>query len=151
MNGVSTNSKGEISPLVSIIVNCYNGEKFLKEAIDSIIGQKYLTWEIIFWDNCSSDNSAKIVKSYHDPRIKCYRSKEFTSLVSARRRAVEKCSGEYICFLDCDDIMLPASIKTRVSAMQASNAAIGYGGAIYINEVGNVVPRYFQWVSSTVR
>ena len=44
-------------PLVSIIINCYNGEKFLKDCLDSITSQSYKNWEIIFWDNCSTDNS----------------------------------------------------------------------------------------------
>ena len=50
-------------PLVSIIMNCFNGEKYLKESIDSVISQTYKNWEIIFWDNQSNDKSAKIFKS----------------------------------------------------------------------------------------
>ena len=48
-------------PLVSIIINCYNGEKFLKDCLDSITSQSYKNWEIIFWDNCSTDNSKHIL------------------------------------------------------------------------------------------
>ena len=51
-------------PLISVIMNCYNGESYLKEAIDSVINQTYPFWEIIFWDNQSSDNSAKIFSKY---------------------------------------------------------------------------------------
>ena len=61
------------NPLVSVIINCYNGEKYLREAIDSVIAQTYSNWEIIFWDNQSTDSSAEIVKSYNDDRIKYYR------------------------------------------------------------------------------
>ena len=50
--------------LVSIIMNCYNGQRFLKEAIDSVYQQTYHDWEIIFWDNASDDDSAKVAKSY---------------------------------------------------------------------------------------
>ena len=59
-------------PLVSIIVNCFNGEEYLREALDSIITQTYKNWEIIFWDNQSNDTSAKIFKSYQDNRLKYY-------------------------------------------------------------------------------
>ena len=52
-------------PLVSIIINCLNGEKYLKEAINSVYKQSYKNWEIIFWDNGSIDNSKKIAKSYN--------------------------------------------------------------------------------------
>ena len=61
--------------LVSIIMNCYNGEKYLREALDSIIDQTYKNWELIFWDNQSTDYSAKIVLSYNDHRVKYFYSK----------------------------------------------------------------------------
>ena len=54
--------------LVSIIMNCYNGEKYLREALDSVLAQTYDNWELIFWDNRSTDNSANIVHSYNDDR-----------------------------------------------------------------------------------
>ena len=63
-------------PLVSIIMNCHNGEKFLKESIQSIISQKYKKWELIFWDNKSTDESAKILKSFKDKRIRYFKSKK---------------------------------------------------------------------------
>ena len=58
------------NPLISIIMNCYNGEKYLQEALDSVINQTYKNWELIFWDNQSTDKSANIVHSYNDNRIK---------------------------------------------------------------------------------
>ena len=63
-------------PLVSIIMNCYNGEKYLKHSIKSIINQKYVNWELIFWDNKSTDNSAKILKKFKDKRIKYFYAKK---------------------------------------------------------------------------
>ena len=57
------------SPLVSVLINCYNGEKYVEAAIDSVIDQTYKNWEIIFWDNQSTDNSEKILKKYNDERI----------------------------------------------------------------------------------
>lgn len=59
----------EHTPLVSIIVNCYNSERYLKETIDSILAQTYSNYEIIFWDNQSTDTTANIIKSYNDKRI----------------------------------------------------------------------------------
>ena len=57
-------------PLVSIIMNCYNGEKYLKNSIKSIIRQHYKNWEIIFFDNCSTDQSVSIIKSFENKKIK---------------------------------------------------------------------------------
>ena len=58
------------NPLVSIIVNCHNGQKYLNQCIKSIINQTYKNWEIIFWDNCSTDNSTNIIENFKDKRIK---------------------------------------------------------------------------------
>ena len=63
-------------PLVSIVMNCHNGEKYLKKSVASIINQSYSNWELIFWDNKSSDNSAKILKDFKDKRIKYFYSKK---------------------------------------------------------------------------
>ena len=67
----------KLYPLVSVVMNCYNGEKYLREAIDSVISQTYPNWELIFWDNLSVDGSSGIVKSYSDVRIKYYKASEF--------------------------------------------------------------------------
>ena len=55
-------------PLVSIIINCHNGEKYLNKSINSVLSQSYKNWEIIFWDNYSSDNSRKIIQSYKEKK-----------------------------------------------------------------------------------
>ena len=67
-------------PLVSIIINCYNGEKFLKDCLDSITIQSYKNWEIIFWDNCSTDNSKYILDKYKSYSVKYFCSDNFTLL-----------------------------------------------------------------------
>jgi glycosyltransferase involved in cell wall biosynthesis len=92
------------SPLVSIIINCFNGEKYLKEAINSVCLQSYSNWEIIFWDNLSTDNSASIAKSFDDVRIQYHCSAEFTPLGFARNQAVSKAKGLWVAFLDSDDV-----------------------------------------------
>ena len=91
-------------PLVSIIMNCHNGEKYLKDSIKSIISQTYKNWELVFWDNNSKDNSKKIVKNFNDKRIKYFKSKKFNSLYHSRNLAIKKAKGKYIGFLDVDDL-----------------------------------------------
>ena len=56
-------------PLISIVMNCYNGEKYLEQAISSIINQTYTNWELVFWDNLSEDRSSEIVSKFNDIRI----------------------------------------------------------------------------------
>ena len=101
---------GSSQPLVSVIMNCYNSDSYLKEAIDSIYAQTYSNWEIIFWDNASTDKSSDIAKSY-DNKVKYYKAESTTSLGEARFLAVEKSIGEYLAFLDCDDYWLPEKLK----------------------------------------
>jgi len=89
--------------LVSVIVNCYNGEKYLKDALKSIQNQKYSKWELIFWDNQSTDKSKEIFNSFKDERFKYFYADRHTTLYEARNLACKKSNGEFIAFLDCDD------------------------------------------------
>ena len=104
-------------PLVSIIMNCYNGEKYLKESIKSILLQTYPNWELIFWNNKSTDNSEKIIKKFKDQRIKYYKSKKFLNLYESRNLAIKKSRGKYITFLDVDDQWLKTKLNNQVSFM----------------------------------
>ena len=88
---------------VSVIVNCHNGEKYLKECIESILNQKYQYFEIVFFDNFSSDNSKTIVTKFQDKRIKYFFSNKKLSLYKARNEAIKVSTGEIIAFLDVDD------------------------------------------------
>ena len=104
------------NPLVSVIINCYNGERYLKQAIDSIFNQTYKNWELIFWDNCSTDRSAAVAKSY-GCRVSYYKSTRNTTLGEARTEAIRKVKGKYITFLDCDDIWLENKLELQVDFM----------------------------------
>ena len=116
------------SPLVSIVINCYNGELYLKETIDCVLHQTYKNWEIIFWDNMSSDNSSKIVKSYADKRIKYFKSCEHTRLGKARNEAIKYASGEWCAFLDCDDLWTVDKLEKQISMIKHNNIGLVYGG-----------------------
>ena len=76
--------------LVSIILNCYNGEKFLAEALLSLKNQTYKNWELIFWDNRSTDSSKEIVFSFKFKNLRYFLSKKHTSLYEARNLAIKK-------------------------------------------------------------
>jgi len=89
--------------LVSIIINCFNGEKYLQQAINSVLNQKYKNFEVIFIDNCSSDNSALIYKKTKDRRFKYFKTKKKLKLYESRNFALKKVKGNYIAFLDTDD------------------------------------------------
>ena len=128
-------------PLVSIVMNCYNGDRFLKEAIDSVYAQSYQNWEIIFWDNGSSDNSPLIAKSY-DERLKYFHSNKTTSLGVARSKAMKQVSGKYVTYLDCDDLYISDRIAVQTSAMINNNTALSFGSWIEINAKGIIVKKH---------
>ena len=89
--------------LVSVIVNCFNGEKFLEDCLNSILNQTYHNWEVIFWDNHSTDNSKEIFEKFNDKRFKYYLSPKHTFLYEARDLAIRASIGHLIAFCDCDD------------------------------------------------
>ena len=100
---------------VSIIVNCYNGSKYLKNCLDSIKKQSYRNYELIFWDNKSQDNSKEIFLNFiDDARFKYFESDKHTTLYEARNLAIEKTSGDYIAFLDTDDWWVEDYLSNRI-------------------------------------
>jgi len=118
---------------VSIIMNCFNSEKYLNDAIISVINQTYENWELVFWDNCSNDSSPMILKSYKDSRIKYYRSESTDLIYKARNFALNKCTGDYVAFLDCDDIWEKNKLQKQV-AMANIGAQVIYGDFELIDE-----------------
>ena len=104
-------------PVVSVIMNCLNGSKYLKEAIDSVYAQTYKDWEIIFWDNASTDNSAEIAKIY-DGKLRYFRGDKTVPLYAARNFALQQVRGKYITFLDCDDMWLPQKLERQVELFE---------------------------------
>jgi len=125
-------------PKVSVLMNCFNGAQFLKEAIDSVYAQTYLDWEIVFIDNCSIDNSLDIVNSYNS-KIKVIQTKENIPLGAARNFGIKQCSGEYIAFLDVDDIWLPNAIEVLLTMIESDNYALAYARHLNIDMDNNII------------
>ena len=95
-----------INPKFSVIMNCLNGSKYLKQSINSLLDQHYQNWELIFWDNNSTDNSRDIFNTFNDKRLKYFFNNNKTSLYAARNLSINKAKGDYITFLDTDDYWL---------------------------------------------
>ena len=120
-------------PLVSIIINCFNGEEYLREALDSVIIQTYKNWEIIFWDNQSTDTSAEIFKSYQDSRLKYYLAPSHTKILyEARNYALKKVTGDFIALLDADDYWLPDKLEKQMPLFNDPKVGLVYGNLWYL-------------------
>ena len=103
------------NPLVSIIMNCHNGEKFLRQSIQSVLHQSYKNWELIFWDNFSEDDSKKIIAKFSDKRIKYFKSSKFNRLYKSRNLAIQNAKGEFISFLDTDDLWQKDKLEKQMN------------------------------------
>ena len=114
-------------PLVSVIMNCFNGEKYLREAIDSVIAQTYENWELIFWDNQSTDASAEIIKSYDDSRIRYFYAPDHTLLYEARNLAIKEAQGSLLAFLDVDDWWEPKKLEMQVPVFENEDVGLVCG------------------------
>ena len=119
---------------VSILMNCFNGEKYLHEAIQSVLSQTYSNWEIIFWDNRSTDKSAKIYRSYKDKRLKYFLSPNHSNLGEARRRAFEKTKGELVAVLDVDDIWEKNKLEKQIKLFEDSSVGIAISNVRIFND-----------------
>ncbi len=120
---------------VSIIMNCYNGQDFLKESINSVINQTYKKWELIFYDNCSTDRSAKIIKEYKDKRVKYFKSKKKINLGLARKNALSKANGYYVAFLDTDDIWKRNKLKTQLKFLKKKEIGFCISNSVFFNKL----------------
>ena len=131
-------------PLVSIIMNCFNGETYLKESIESVLSQTYKNWELIFWDNKSKDKSADIFKSYNEKKLKYYYAHEHTNLYKARNEAIKKSNGDFIAFLDSDDFWEQDKLELQVELFKDLDVAVVYGNCFIINENLNTRSLYLK-------
>jgi glycosyltransferase involved in cell wall biosynthesis len=116
-------------PLVSVIMNIRNGAAFLRDALDSVMAQTFTDWELIVWDDRSTDDSAQIVAEYKDPRVRYFLSPGETPLGKARDNAIRQTTGEWLGFLDQDDLWTPTKLEKQM-ALAEGRVGIIYGRAV---------------------
>lgn len=125
--------------LVSIVTPCYNSEKYIAETIESVQAQTYKQWEMLIVDDCSTDNSAEIIKEYaaKDHRIRYYKTeKPSGSPTLPRNIAIEHAMGRYIAFLDSDDLWFPNKLALQIPLFEDEKSVIVFGDYEKINENG---------------
>lgn len=131
---------------VSIITPLYNSSKFLEETINSVKNQTYTNWEMIFVDDCSTDNSVEIVRKHQkkDDRFKLYLLDKNSGSGVARNKAIKEAKGDIIAFLDSDDIWVKNKLKTHVAFMIKTNAAFSHSSYGFIDEKGNIIKKTYH-------
>jgi teichuronic acid biosynthesis glycosyltransferase TuaG len=127
-----------MSELISIITPLYNAEKYIKDTIESVINQDYENWEMLIVDDCSKDRSKLIVEKYMelDKRIKLISLENNMGVAFARNIGIKSASGEYLAFLDSDDLWKPNKLSVQLDFMKQNNYAFTFTGYEMINDEG---------------
>lgn len=123
-------------PFFSVVINFYNGDAFLEEAVKSILSQTFKNWELILWDNQSTDGSSVVASAFSDSRVRYFYAPSHTKLGQARNLAANEAKGEWLGFLDCDDIWLPDKLERQFNIITESGSDLGlvYGQMLVLNE-----------------
>lgn len=125
--------------MISVITPCYNASAFIEETINSVLSQTYTDWEMIIVDDCSSDNSAEIIRSYFDSRIKYFKTdKPSGSPAKPRNIGIQNAQGEYIAFLDSDDLWLPNKLESQIRFMKIRNVDFVYSYYSRFSTLGKI-------------
>ncbi|MCG8322224.1 MAG: glycosyltransferase [Cytophagales bacterium] len=105
-------------PLVSVLMTSFNSEKFIAEAIRSIINQTYANWELLIADDCSADSTREVIASFDDERIRVYHNSVNQHYLRTRNRLANKIKGDFITLLDSDDLCTPDRLEKQLKAFK---------------------------------
>ncbi len=103
---------------VSVIITSYNYEQYIKDAIESVLNQTYSDFELVIIDDCSTDNSANIIKQLNDERIKFIQNEQNLGLKNSMQKAISCCSGKWIAFLESDDLWACNTLEKRLACAE---------------------------------
>ena len=106
------------TPVISVLMAIYNGERFAKEAIESILDQTFTDFELILIDDCSTDNTLQIMKQYDDPRIVIIENERNLGLAKSLNRGLDVARGKYIARMDADDISIPDRFSKQIDFLE---------------------------------
>jgi len=120
--------------LVSIVMPSYNCGRFVRETIESVLAQTYSNWELLFVDDCSTDDTESIVKSYKDLRIHYYKNEHNSGAAISRNKALREAKGHWIAFLDSDDLWEPAKLERQIQFMEEKRCHFSYHEYVEISE-----------------
>lgn len=131
-------SDNTYTPLVSAVMPAYNAEQYIEEAIRSVQEQTMENWELIVVDDCSTDNTIQLVQSIgkDDDRIRLLLNQINQGAAASRNRALNECRGQYVAFLDADDVWRPEKLNVQIEKAEAAHADIVYTSYALIDECG---------------
>lgn len=131
------------SPIVTVFMAVFNGEKYITEAINSILNQSFTDFELLIINDGSTDKTVEIIDQFDDLRIHLLHNASNKGLTYTRNRGIDEANGKYIAVMDSDDISLPDRLKTQICFMEANpEVALCGGHAIFIDGYSREIGRY---------
>lgn len=132
-------------PLISVIMPVYNSEKHLDASVESVVAQTYNSWELIIVDDASSDGSVLLLEKYaqKDSRISLYKNDINLGVSATRNKAISYANGDWVAFLDSDDIWFPKKLELQIKVCNSKNK-LCYAGALIIDSKGNETGRHIS-------
>ncbi|EDM45371.1 TuaG [unidentified eubacterium SCB49] len=137
-------------PLVSIITPLYNAAPFIEKTIQSVLDQTYSNWELLIVDDASTDNGLQIVRDFfgNDPRIKFYPNTINKGAAHCRNQATSEATGDYIAFLDSDDLWHKNKLEKQLKFMQKHDCDVSFTSYLQIDQNGNLLGRQVQAIKT---
>jgi len=128
------------TPLISVCIPVFNGENYIREAIDSVLAQTEQHFELVIADNCSTDRTREIAAGYSDRRIRVCKNEENVGLFGNLNKCIEYARGEYLVILPHDDLLLPSMLKVFSGRLnQYPNAGMVYSAYFQINSLSEKI------------
>ena len=123
-------------PLISVIMPAYNAEKYIEAAVQSVRSQTYTNWELLILDDCSTDDTAKIAGTFAemDSRICLLRNSQNVGVARTRNRGIEVAAGQWVAFLDSDDVWHKEKLEKQLAVVSCTDADIVYCSYSLMNE-----------------
>ena len=115
-----------VDGLVSIIMPSWNTGRFIAESIQSVLNQTYTNWELLIVDDCSTDNTDQVVASFNDHRIKYFHNEKNCGAALTRNKAMREAQGEWIAFLDSDDLWMPEKLEKQIRFMKENGYVLTF-------------------------
>lgn len=128
--------------LVSVIMPSWNTASLIGESIRSVLAQTYENWELIIVDDCSTDDTDAVVASFSDGRIRYFKNENNLGAAFTRNRALREARGEWIAFLDSDDLWMPEKLERQIAFMRENDCPLSYTEYEKIDEAGNPLGVY---------
>jgi len=130
-----------LKALVSIITPLYNSKAFIAETISSVLKQTYTNWELLLIDDCSTDNTLEVVAEFllKNPNIKLIKNNSNSGAAISRNKGIAEAKGDFIAFLDADDLWKPKKLEKQINFMQTENCEVCFSSYEQIDEAGKPV------------